>query len=139
MSYNPRSDSMPFGPISYHMSYTLLALTNSAGGTIRLRLTLLGELYSDIAAKAATLKGTARDEIEATLKEVLNDLETLEVGYEPILDYNIHSYGKAAVFDTTMRDIRTQLVTLIEKHNLCSKEDIEGAAMSSPAARRRGE
>ena len=139
MSYNNRSDSMVFGPISYHMSYTLVALTNSAGGSIRLRLTLIGELYSDIAAKAATLKGAAKDEIEEVLKEVLDDLEFLEGNYEPILDYNIHTYGKAAEFDTTMRNIRTALVTLIEKHNLCSKEDIEGAAMPSPAIRRRGE
>lgn len=139
MSYNNRPDSMLFGPISYHMSYTLVALTNSAGGSIRLRLTLIGELYSDIAAKAATLKGSAKEDIEEVLKEVLTELETLEDGYEPILDYNIHTYGKAAVFDTTMRNIRTALVTLIEKHNLCSKEDIEGAAMPSPAIRRRGE
>lgn len=138
MSYNQSPDSMPFGPISFHMSYTLVALTNSAGGPIRLRLTLLGELYSDIVAKAATLQGTAKDEIQETLKEALDDLEYLEANYEPILDYNIHTYEKAADFDTAMRNIRTTLVTLIEQYNLCSKEDIEGAAMPSPAIRRQG-
>lgn len=140
MSYNPPTGgSMPFGPISYHMSYTLVALTNSAGGPIRLRLTLHGELYSDIAAKAANMKGPVKEEIEAALKEVLGDLVTLEKGYEPILDYDIHTHGKAATFETTLREIRTALVTLIEQYNLCSKEDIEGAAMPSPAIRRRGE
>ena len=51
---------MPLGPICYHMSYTLLALTNAAGGPIRMRLTLLGELLSDVAAKASALKGTTQ-------------------------------------------------------------------------------
>ena len=140
MSYNPPTGgSMPFGPISYHMSYTLVALTNSAGGPIRLRLTLHGELYSDIAAKAATMKGAAKEEIEAALKAELEKLEYLEKNYEPILDYDIHTHGKAAAFDTSLREIRTALVTLIERYNLCSKEDIEGAAMPSPAIRRRAE
>jgi hypothetical protein len=132
-------DSMPLGPISYHMSYTLLALTNAAGGPIRMRLTLLGELLSDVAAKTAGLKGTAREELTAALREIETDLEFLEREYEPILDYNIHTYGKSGEFDVAMRSIRTSLASLIEQYNLCSKEDIEGAAMPSPAARRRGE
>lgn len=132
-------DSMPLGPISYHMSYTLLALTNAAGGPIRMRLTLLGELLSDVAAKASALKGTAHDELTTALEEVERDLEFLERQYEPILDYNIHTYGKSGEYDVAMREIRTTLAGLIEQYNLCSKEDIEGAAMPSPAIRRRGE
>lgn len=130
---------MPLGPISYHMSYTLLALTNAAGGPIRMRLTLLGELLSDVAAKASALKGTAHDELTTALEEVERDLEFLERQYEPILDYNIHTYGKSGEYDVAMREIRTTLAGLIEQYNLCSKEDIEGAAMPSPAIRRRGE
>lgn len=134
------SDPMPMGPISYHMSYTLLAMTNAAGGPIRMRLTLLGELLSDITAKAAGMKaGTARDELTAALQRPARDLEYLERQYEPILDYNIHTYGKSGEFDVAMRDIRTTLAGLIERYNLCSREDIEGAAMPSPAIRRRGE
>jgi hypothetical protein len=132
-------DSMPLGPISYHMSYTLLAMTNAAGGPIRMRLTLLGELLSDVAAKASALKGTAHDKLTAALEEVEKDLEFLERQYEPILDYNIHTYGKSGEYDVAMREIRTTLAGLIEQYNLCSKEDIEGAAMPSPAIRRRGE
>ena len=130
---------MPLGPISYHMSYTLLAMTNAAGGPIRMRLTLLGELLSDVAAKASALKDTAHDELTAALEEVERDLEFLERQYEPILDYNIHTYGKSGEYDVAMREIRTTLAGLIEQYNLCSKEDIEGAAMPSPAIRRRGE
>lgn len=133
------SDPMPLGPISYHMSYTLIALTNAAGGPIRMRLTLLGELLSDVAAKASGMKGAQKDELAAALEEVQADLEFLERQYEPILDYNIHTYGKSGEFDVAMRDIRTTLASLIERYNLCSREDIEGAAMPSPAARRRGE
>ncbi len=133
------NDQMPMGPISYHMSYTLLAMTNAAGGPIRMRLTLLGELLSDVAAKASALKGTAHDELTAALDEVERDLEFLERQYEPILDYNIHTYGKSGEYDVAMREIRTTLAGLIEQYNLCSKEDIEGAAMPSPAIRRRGE
>lgn len=132
-------DSMPLGPISYHMSYTLLALTNAAGGPIRMRLTLLGELLSDVEAKAAGMKGGQKDELIGKLGEVKNDLEYLERQYEPILDYNVHTYGKSGEFDVAMREIRTTLASLIESYNLCSREDIEGAAMPSPAARRRGE
>ena len=138
MRYNA-GDSMPLGPISYHMSYTLLAMTNAAGGPIRMRLTLLGELLSDVAAKASALKGTAHDELTTALEEVERDLEFLERQYEPILDYNIHTYGKSGEYDVAMREIRTTLAGLIEQYNLCSKEDIEGAAMPSPAIRRRGE
>ncbi|MFA7121971.1 MAG: hypothetical protein WC277_10875 [Bacilli bacterium] len=133
------NDQMPMGPISYHMSYTLLAMTNAAGGPIRMRLTLLGELLSDVAAKASALKGTAHDELTTALEEVEKDLEFLERQYEPILDYNIHTYGKSGEYDVAMREIRTTLAGLIEQYNLCSKEDIEGAAMPSPAIRRRGE
>ena len=133
------NDQMPMGPISYHMSYTLLAMTNAAGGPIRMRLTLLGELLSDVAAKASALKGTAHDELTTALEEVERDLEFLERQYEPILDYNIHTYGKSGEYDVAMREIRTTLAGLIEQYNLCSKEDIEGAAMPSPAIRRRGE
>lgn len=133
------SAPMPLGPISYHMSYTLLALTNAAGGPIRMRLTLLGELLSDVAAKASALKGPAHDELTTALEEVERDLEFLERQYEPILDYNIHTYGKSGEYDVAMREIRTTLAGLIEQYNLCSKEDIEGAAMPSPAIRRRGE
>ncbi|MFA5408790.1 MAG: hypothetical protein WC343_08490, partial [Bacilli bacterium] len=118
------NDQMPMGPISYHMSYTLLAMTNAAGGPIRMRLTLLGELLSDVAAKASALKGTAHDELTAALEEVERDLEFLERQYEPILDYNIHTYGKSGEYDVAMREIRTTLAGLIEQYNLCSKEDI---------------
>jgi len=138
MRYNA-GDSMPLGPISYHMSYTLLALTNAAGGPIRMRLTLLGELLSDVEAKAAGMKGAQKDELTGALMEVKNDLEFLERQYEPILDYNIHTYGKSGEFDVAMRGIRTTLASLIESYNLCSREDIEGAAMPSPAIRRRAE
>lgn len=130
---------MPLGPISYHMSYTLLALTNAAGGPIRMRLTLLGELLSDVAAKTSGMKGAARDELTAALEDVEMDLKFLERAYEPILDYNIHTFGKSGEFDVAMREIRTTLASLIERYSLCSREDIEGAAMPSPAARRRGE
>jgi hypothetical protein len=131
---------MPLGPISYHMSYTLIALTNAAGGPIRLRLTLLGELLSDVAAKTSGMKGAARDELAAALEDVETDLKFLERAYEPILDYNIHTFGKSGEFDVAMREIRTTLASLIERYSLCSREDIEGAAMPSPAAaRRRGE
>jgi len=133
------NDQMPMGPISYHMSYTLLAMTNAAGGPIRMRLTLLGELLSDVAAKASALKGTTHGELTAALEEVEKDLEFLERQYEPILDYNIHTYGKSGEYDVAMREIRTTLAGLIEQYNLCSKEDIEGASMPSPAIRRRGE
>jgi len=133
------NDQMPMGPISYHMSYTLLAMTNAAGGPIRMRLTLLGELLSDVAAKASALKGTAHDELTTALEEIERDLEFLERQYEPILDYNIHTYGKSGEYDVAMREIRTTLAGLIEQYNLCSKEDIEGAAMPAPAIRRRGE
>ncbi len=134
------SDPMPLGPISYHMSYTLIALTNAAGGPIRLRLTLLGELLSDVAAKTSGMKGAARDELAAALEDVETDLKFLERAYEPILDYNIHTFGKSGEFDVAMREIRTTLASLIERYSLCSREDIEGAAMPSPAAaRRRGE
>jgi hypothetical protein len=134
MAYSPK---YPLSPISYHIAIVMLSLTRSAGAPVRLRLNLIDELWSDISAKIDSIKSDSdRAEVSATLDDLKEKIVYLRSNYEPVIDVSPYTYGKMAEFEKAMSEIRTRLVSLIEKHGLVDKADMAEATMTSPIQRK---
>jgi hypothetical protein len=120
-------------PTSYHLAVALLALTNAAGDSARKRLNLLEEVFGDVEAKFR-----AKEHSPENLSEIREDMQLLRDSYEPIIDLDPWAYQKLNAFEGMLTETRTEIVTLIEQHNLTERDDIS-EVMLSPVLRRAGQ
>ncbi len=120
-------------PTSYHLAVALLALTNAAGDSARKRLNLLEEVFGDVEAKFR-----AKEHSPENLSEIREDMQLLRDSYEPIIDLDPWAYQKLNAFEGMLTKTRTEIVTLIEQHNLTERDDIS-EVMLSPVLRRAGQ
>jgi len=120
-------------PTSYHLAVALLALTNAAGDSARKRLNLLEEVFGDVEAKFR-----AKERSPENLSEIREDMQLLRDSYEPIIDLDPWAYQKLNAFEGMLTETRTEIVTLIEQHNLTERDDIS-EVMLSPVLRRAGQ
>ena len=134
MAYSPK---YPLSPVSYHMAIVMLTLTKNAGGPVILRLNLVDELWSDITAKLDGIKSEAdKKEVSDVLNAQLEQIIYLRQNYESALDLSPYTFGKRGEFEKELSNVRTALVSLIEKHGLVDKADMAEATMTSPIQRR---
>lgn len=120
-------------PTSYHLAVALLALTNAAGDSARKRLNLLEEVFGDVEAKFR-----AKEHSPENLSEIREDMQLLRDSYEPIIDLDPWAYQKLNAFEGMLTETRTEIVTLIEQHNLAERDDISEVVFS-PVLRRAGQ
>jgi len=125
------------------MAYTLIAMVNNAGGSLRQRLNLADEIYGDICARMEIkrreqkeLKNTGnRNEMEEELKAINEAILFLRSNYEPALDLNIYTYGKAGAYESAISEILRTEKMFIERWQLLSKDDFQALPWPSPGGK----
>lgn len=119
-------------PLSFHMSYVLIALVNNSGNTVYVRMNLLGELIGDISAKIEGKKPKNKEEIIQKLDYNNQLLIGLRDNYSPMIDSNPYYYKQRAGYDQTIMAITTGLKQILEDHELLKREDMEAILMPQP-------
>lgn len=135
-----RTPVQTLAPLSYHMAYTLISTVNNAGGSLRQRLNLVDEIYGDICArmeiKRKDLKelknADNRAAVDEGLQAINEAIQFLRRHYEPALDLNIFTYGKAGAYESAISEILRTEKVFIERWGLLTKDDFQALSWSSP-------
>ena len=135
-----RSPVQNLAPLTYHMAYTLISTVNHAGGTLRQRLNLVDEIFGDICARMEAKKKEipelknkdTRERLEQDLKGIGEAIQFLRLNYEPALDLNIFTYGKAGAFEEAISAILREEKVFIERWALLTKDDFQALKWPSP-------
>lgn len=127
-------------PMSYLLSYSLVAYVQAAGQTTKHRLNLAAQIQGTIRAKARAKINSAKDEviIHNDLNLIDEKIEHLRRTYEPYIDIDPYSYDKAGVFEKILDEISEEQKVIIERYKLISKEDIAGMTLKSPIMQQKG-
>lgn len=135
-----RSPVQTLAPLSYHMAYTLISTVINAGGSLRQRLNLVDEIYGDICARMESKRKERKElknadnraDLDIRLQAIGEAIQFLRLNYEPALDLNIFTYGKAGAFESAISEILRTEKMFIERWGLLTKDDFQALPWSSP-------